>query len=219
MNTLRENIHKGLERMEIDPTLWMLPYSTLMLVLMIMFSALYTYSHMDAMRYEHALANLEDTAEDVSPTVKEVVLAQQVHEFIREMKMEGIAELKITPHAIKLMLASPAIFDSASAEIRPELMPLLSKLYEHLRNMDNMIVVEGHTDNVPIYTSQYGSNWELSAARAFSVIYFYIMRGISPDRLVAHGYGEHRPIYTNRTELGRAMNRRIEVTILREGSR
>jgi chemotaxis protein MotB len=196
--------------------LWMLPYSTLMLVLMIMFSALYTYSYMDTIRYEKAIADLEPPDEDVSATLKEVVLAQQVEDFIREMKMEGIAEIRITPHAIELNLSSPAIFDSASAEIKPELMPLLSKLYEHLSRMDNIIVVEGHTDNVPIFTQKYTSNWELSAARAFSVIYFYIKRGLDPKRLLAYGYGEHRPINTNDTELGRAMNRRIELTIMRE---
>jgi len=201
---------------EDQTTLWMLPYSTLMLVLMIMFSALYSYSYLDTMRYERALANLEDMSEDVSPTIKEVVLAHKIDEFIREMKMDGIAEIKITPHAIKLMLSSPAIFQSGSAEIRPELMPLLIKLNDHLMGMDNRIVVIGHTDNVPINTYKYSSNWELSAARAFSVIYFYIKRGIGPERLVAHGHGEYRPLYTNNTQLGRAMNRRIEITILRE---
>ncbi len=200
-----------------DAYMWMLPYSTLMLVLMIMFSALYVYSYQDTIRYELALTSMEENTEEISSSIKETVLAQKIDEFIRELKMEGIAEIKTTPHAIKLSLASPAIFDSASAEVRPELMPLMLKLYDHLRHMDNMIIVEGHTDNVPIHTSKYASNWELSAARAFSMIYFYIQRDIDPRRLVAHGYGQHRPIHSNNTPLGRAMNRRIEMTILREG--
>ncbi len=202
-----------------DSSMWMLPYSTLMLVLMIMFSALFSYSYLDTLRYEQALADLEGPTDQISPSVKEVVLAQKINEFIREMRMEGIAEIRTTPHAIKLSLASPAIFDSGSAEVKPELMPLMLKMFEHLRHMDNMIVVEGHTDNVPINTSRFSSNWELSAARAFSVIYFYIQRGLDPRRLVAHGYGEHRPTHKNNTQLGRAMNRRIEITILREGMR
>lgn len=201
---------------ELDSTMWMLPYSTLMLVLMIMFSALYAYSYQDTLLYERALADMEEPTDSLSPSMKEMVLAQKVEDFIREMKMEGIAEIKTTPHAIKLSLASPAIFDSSEAELRPELMPLLLKLFDHLRHMDNMIVVEGHTDNVPIHTSRFRSNWELSAARAFSVIYFYIQRGINPARLVAHGFGEHKPTHNNNTQLGRAMNRRIEITILRE---
>lgn len=202
-----------------DITMWMLPYSTLMLVLMIMFSALYSYSFQNTLRYERALVDMEEKTDEISPSVKEVVLAQKVEEFIKEMRMDGIAVIRTTPHAITLSLASPAIFDSGSAEVKPELMPLMLKLFEHLRYMDNMIVVEGHTDNVPIHTSRYASNWELSAARAFSVIYFYIQRGLDPRRLVAHGYGEHRATHNNNTQLGRAMNRRIEITILREGMR
>ena len=215
--TLFKKLYDTLEHEEGDAYMWMLPYSTLMLVLMIMFSALYVYSYQDTIRYELALTSMEESTEDISPSLKEMVLAQKIDEFIHELKMEGIADIKTTPHAIKLSLASPAIFDSASAEVRPELMPLMLKLYEHLRHMDNMIIVEGHTDNVPIHTSKFASNWELSAARAFSMIYFYIQRGIDPRRLVAHGYGEHRPTHSNTSQLGRAINRRIEITILREG--
>ncbi len=215
--TILKDLSDKLIHEESETSMWMLPYSTLMLVLMIMFSALYVYSYQDTIRYERALTDMEESTEEISSSVKEIVLAQKIDEFIRELKMEGIAEIKTTPHAIKLSLASPAIFDSASAEVRPEIMPLMLKLYEHLRLMDNMIIVVGHTDNVPIHTSKYSSNWELSAARAFSMIYFYIQRGIDPRRLVAHGYGEHRPTHSNSTPLGRAMNRRIEVTILREG--
>ena len=217
--TIRKSFHMTLIDNDNDISMWMLPYSTLMLVLMIMFSALYVYSYQDTLRYERALADMEQSTEGFSSSVKEMVLAQKIDEFIREMKMEGIAEIKTTPHAIKLSLASPAIFESASAEVRPELMPLMLKLFEHLRHMDNMIIVEGHTDNIPIHTSRYRSNWELSAARAFNVIYFYIQRGIDPRRLVAHGYGQHRPAHSNSTQIGRAMNRRIELTILREGTR
>ncbi len=202
-----------------DTTMWMLPYSTLMLVLMIMFSALYSYSYQDALRYERALTDLEEKTDEISSSVKEIVLAQNIEDFIKEMRMEGIAEITTTPHSIKLNLASPAIFDSGSAEVKPDIMPLMLKLFEHLRHMDNMIVVDGHTDNVPIHNSRYASNWELSAARAFSMIYFYIQRGVDPRRLVAHGYGEHRATHNNNTQLGRAMNRRIEITILREGMR
>ena len=92
---------------------------------------------------------------------------------------------------------------------------LLINILKHLRDMGNTIIVEGHTDDIPIAGGRYRDNWELSAARAFSVIHFYIERGISPSRLVAHGYGPHRPLMPNNTRLRRAINRRIEITILR----
>ena len=79
----------------------------------------------------------------------------------------------------------------------------------------NMVIAEGHTDNVPIHTAQYDSNWELSSSRAFSVIYYFINKGISPERLVAHGFGEFRPAHSNETDADRAKNRRIEITVVR----
>lgn len=81
--------------------------------------------------------------------------------------------------------------------------------------MTNTIIAEGHTDNVPIHTQQYNSNWELSSARSFSVIYYFINKGMAPGRLVAHGLGEFRPAYSNETETERARNRRIEITVVR----
>jgi chemotaxis protein MotB len=107
------------------------------------------------------------------------------------------------------------VFESGSADLKPDIMPLMVRLLEHLREMENTIIVEGHTDDIPISTGRYRSNWELSAARAFSVIHFYIDREIRPDRLAAHGYGPYRPLMPNTTDLRRAINRRIEITILR----
>jgi chemotaxis protein MotB len=199
-----------------DLSLWMLPYSTLMLVLLILFVALYGYSHMRSMEYESALAELGPEAK-VYRAKKEVELAKSIRELIRDLQMEAMAEVSITAHTIKLRLRSPVIFESGSAELKPDIMPLLIRLLEHLKEVDNMIIVEGHTDNIPIHTAVYRSNWELSAARAFSVIYFYIKRGIGQERLLAHGYGEQKPSFSNTNEFGRAMNRRIEITILRGG--
>ena len=107
------------------------------------------------------------------------------------------------------------VFDTDNAELTPEITPLLVDLLRHLKAMDNIIIVEGHTDDVPVARGRYRNNWELSAARAFSVIHFYIKRGIEPERLLAHGYGPHRPLMPNTTKLRRAINRRIEITILR----
>ncbi len=198
--------------------LWMLPYSTLMMVLMILFAALYVNSLYGTLEYEEAISKLSQE-EKFSRGKKEVELAQDMKKFIQEMELEGMAEVSISPHAIKLKLSSPVIFESGSAELKPLIMPFLVKLQKHLKDMDNTIIVEGHTDNIPISSARFHSNWELSASRAFSVIYFYLQRGIEPERLLAHGHSEYRPAYSNKTEIGRAMNRRIEITIVRGGSR
>lgn len=214
MKTL-ERIMRSLDRDDMS-VLWMLPYCTLMMILMILFVALYGYSYTQSLEYEQALAELapEKLADQAR---KEVELAREMKEFIEKLNMKETAEVTITANAIKLRFSSPVLFESGGAELKPDLMPLLIELYTHLVRMDNRIVVEGFTDNVPIHTARYRSNWELSAARAFSVIYFYIVRGIDPERLVAHGHAEFVPLFPNTSEFGRAMNRRIEITIPRGG--
>lgn len=220
MNAI-ERIIAHMETEDTDLNIWMLPYSTLMLILMILFASLYGMSYQKSVEYETAIAELAatDPNTEMSRSMKEVILVKSMQAFLKELDMQGAAEISIDAHNIKLKLSSPVMFDSAKAELKPDIMPLLAKLLEHLVNMDNTVIVEGHTDNVPIYGGQYPSNWELSAARAFSVIYFYIQRDIAPSRVLAHGFGEFRPAYDNITEFGRAMNRRIEITILRGAPR
>lgn len=109
------------------------------------------------------------------------------------------------------------LFDSASAEISQDGYDVLNRIAESINSIDNKIVVEGFTDNIPIKTSKYPSNWELSVARAISVVKFFTdENGISQDRVSVSGYGELNPIDSNNTEAGRANNRRIEITILNE---
>jgi len=211
--TALQMLIKALKRREVDSNIWMLPHSTLMIILMILFTALYSHSQFGSLAYERALTELQEEA--VSRAKKEVELAEEMKAFIESMQMGDVAEVSITAHAIKLRLKSPVIFDSGEAELKPDIMPLLINLLKHLKEMDNTIVVEGHTDNVPIHTPRFQSNWELSAARAFSVIYFYLKRGIEPKRLVANGFGEFRPQFSNDTEMGKALNRRIEINIIR----
>jgi chemotaxis protein MotB len=204
---------------EVDSNIWMLPFSTLMMILMILFASLYANSYLNSIEYETAIAEMTSTDPnaELSETHKELLLAKEMKEFIKTLEMENLAEVSITANAIHLKLSSPVIFESGSAELKPDIMPLLIKLLGHIKEMQNSVIVDGHTDNIPIHSHRFSSNWELSAARAFSVIYFYIKRGISPERLLAHGFGEYRPFFSNETELGRAMNRRIEITVLRGG--
>lgn len=203
-----------------DTELWMLPYSTLMLMLVIMFIAFYAYSAFNSLEYEAAIADMAATKSDNSKSSnikKEVAFARNMREFIADKQLSDKAQVIISAQFIKLKMESPALFDSGSAELKAESVPLLEKMLEQIKQMGNTIIVEGHTDNVPMHSQHYNSNWELSAARAFSVIRFFISNGTDSKRLVAHGFGEFRPVSSNDTELGRAKNRRIEITILREG--
>lgn len=201
-----------------DTSMWMLPYSALMLILMIFFAALYGFSQMSSVEYEMALADIENVNQDgakLSPSQKEVNLALSLKKYIDENNLSNEAELNMSAQSIKLTLSSPVLFESGKAILKKDALPILEQLARYQGEIGNPIVVEGHTDNVPIHGERFSSNWELSAARAFSVIRFLIGRGIAPERLAAHGYGEYRPLFSNQTEQGRGKNRRVEITIMR----
>lgn len=117
---------------------------------------------------------------------------------------------------ILVRLESEVFFDSGSADIRPGGFLVLQQFAEILRNIDNEILVSGHTDNVPINTPLYKSNWELSTARATTVVrYFTETLGLDPVKFTATGNGEFRPIEDNNTAEGRQRNRRIEIMIMK----
>ncbi len=112
------------------------------------------------------------------------------------------------------VVTDQVLFGSGSAAVTGGGEQLLGVLGNALRSVDNDILVEGHTDNIPIATSTFPSNWELSTARAGAVVRFFEQRlGLAPGRLQAAGFGDQRPIDTNETEAGRSRNRRVEVVV------
>src|SRR3954471_7736085 len=113
------------------------------------------------------------------------------------------------------LLTDRVLFDSAEADLKPASGPLLRKMAQLLQ-VDSIhpIAVEGHTDPLPIQSERFPSNWELSTARASSVVRFLIGRGLAPRRLTAAGYAALHPIATNATAAGRSRNRRVEIALL-----
>jgi chemotaxis protein MotB len=114
-----------------------------------------------------------------------------------------------------ISLAGNLLFDSGKSDLKPRGMTLLDTLAERLRTMPNEIRVEGHTDNIPITTPLYPSNWELSSARATTVArYLAEHDDVSASRLSAAGLGEFHPIAPNDSREGRARNRRVDLVVL-----
>jgi chemotaxis protein MotB len=114
------------------------------------------------------------------------------------------------------------LFDSGKAKLRKEAYAVLDRLAEVLNNqaMSQPIAVEGHTDNEPIRHSGWKDNWELSLARARSVLTYLVQapRNVAPTRISAVGHGEYRPIASNDTADGRRTNRRVEIVVLPRGT-
>ena len=115
---------------------------------------------------------------------------------------------------LEVEIKSSILFPSGSATPSASAEPVLNKIAGILKGYDNQVQVEGFTDNVPITNDVYPSNWELSAARAASVVHLFTRSGVGPQRMSAIGYGEFKPISSNETEEGRARNRRVNIIIL-----
>jgi chemotaxis protein MotB len=136
---------------------------------------------------------------------------------IDESKPDQLAAIQFLIDSRGLVIRVPEsfFFDSGQASLRPQVLPLLNILGKSLEKIPNHIRIEGHTDNVPIHTSQFPSNWELSTARATTIIrYLLTYYRFKPDRLSATGYAEFHPIALNTTSEGRLQNRRVDVVIL-----
>ncbi|MAY56718.1 MAG: OmpA family protein [Pseudomonadota bacterium] len=137
-----------------------------------------------------------------------------LEDSLNALSLQGVDATPGT-EGLTLRIADNLLFDSGEAELRYEGMILISQLTEVLEAFSGNISVEGHTDNIPISTPRFPSNWELSSARAISVLRFLESDGIDPSRMRAIGYADTQPLQSNASAEGRAGNRRVEL-VLRE---
>ncbi|BBA35002.1 OmpA/MotB domain protein [Methylocaldum marinum] len=127
--------------------------------------------------------------------------------------LSGSVEISATGGEVRLEINDTILFDPARTELKPEGAEVLDRLADALGARDGTIAVEGHTDDRPIATARYRSNWELSTARASTVTRYLIAHGVAPERLRAVGLADTQPRETNHTPEGRARNRRVSVVI------
>ncbi|MCM2268188.1 MAG: OmpA family protein [Elusimicrobiales bacterium] len=128
-----------------------------------------------------------------------------------------MAEVQITAKQIKINIPAPVLFESGKAEIGGRAAEVLGPVAAVLNTLPNDVIVEGHTDSIPIKSGTFRTNWELSAARANAVVDLLAAKYAVPQpRMIAAAYGEHRPAADNATAEGRAQNRRIEIIVPRE---
>ncbi|GLI22661.1 chemotaxis protein MotB [Xanthobacter flavus] len=157
-----------------------------------------------------------------------VALAQRVQELTR-FRSEFFGRLRdilgnrpdIRVVGDRFVFQSEVFFDAGSAVMKPEAIASLDKLAGAILDLEKSIPpdiswalrIDGHTDNRPISTAQFPSNWELSAARAIAVVQYLIAKGVSPNHLIAAGFGEYQPLDTGTSDEARARNRRIELKL------
>ena len=138
-----------------------------------------------------------------------------VKEFISNNNLTEVVEVVDNERGISLQLRDNVLFESASSDIKEDSKGILNKINELVLTVNNNILIEGHTDNIPINTARFPSNWELSVDRAVNVVRHFIeIKGQNPKRFSAAGYGEYQPIAPNDSYENMAKNRRVEILIL-----
>jgi chemotaxis protein MotB len=143
-------------------------------------------------------------------------IVKEVKNYAKEKGLVGV-EAKREARGVVINLSDKVLFESGKADLSLQARETLDALAIILFSTERQIKVEGHTDNVPINTPQFPSNWQLSTARATNVIMYWISKHPkSGNQLSAAGYGEYRPVASNATIYGRSKNRRVEIIILRE---
>jgi chemotaxis protein MotB len=150
----------------------------------------------------------------VSPQTQLEEVSRLVQESLRDTANFQDIRLMITGRGLVIHLPEFLFFATGEARIRPEAEPLLNRLAEILQKIPNQVMVEGHTDNRPINTPQFPSNWELSVHRATNILRYLVEKDhLDPARFAAAGYGEFAPIAGNNEEAGRRLNRRVDIVI------
>ncbi|NLJ72397.1 MAG: OmpA family protein [Syntrophomonadaceae bacterium] len=223
---------------------WLIPYSDMLTLLLALFIVLYAMSTVDVGKFEELKQTLNAvflgapgilvsdkglTEEDDNPLMDNTTrdylneekqlqsYQKQMTEYFEEMGISNIVTSTLVEQGLLITIQDLALFDSGKANVREESWDLLYYIGEILAQIGNEVQVKGHTDNLPINTVEFPSNWELSTTRALNVVKKFVENPeLKPYRFSVVGYSEYRPIQPNSTLEGRAKNRRVELLIIRE---
>ncbi len=154
---------------------------------------------------------VEDAQENENLEILEDVLT-----YIKENDLENDVQIYEDEKGLNIQMKDSVLFDTGKAELRSDSKNVLEKVSDLIGKVDNKIIIEGHTDNVPINTPAMPNNWHLSSARALSVLDYFLdsKKILNPQRFSAQGCGEYRPIAKNDTDEGRAKNRRVNIIVV-----
>ena len=229
----------GKEELRTDA--WIATFADTMTLLLTFFVLLYSFSTVDAAKFEQIASSLQAvlTGEaktaimDLNIKSGEVPLVgeplpiaventetediyEKVQSFIKANKLEDIVELKSDNRGVIILLRENILFQSGKAEIIEKIKPVLNTINGLVSSFPNDISIEGHTDNIPINNYEYKNNWQLSSARALNVLeYFVGIKGQThPERFTSVACGEYQPIAPNINNANRALNRRVNILIV-----
>lgn len=221
---------------------WLLTYSDLITLLLIFFIVMYTMSNVDKEKFkkvadalrgslgatgdkviemfpdQQSMVSFNAGAADATEQVQMEEVKTEIDQMVMNTPLENNVDVTVQERGLVISIKTQILFESGKAELNPESIPLVEQIAVILtRVAKKQIRVEGHTDSDPIQTSEYPSNWELSSARATSVLKLILSKGhLQPDKISAVGYGEYRPKVPNTSARNKAKNRRVDILIIRD---
>jgi chemotaxis protein MotB len=202
---------------------WLVSYADFVTLLLAFFVVMYAISSVNEGRYRVVSESLvkafqtnqpeKAAGKDPSHTGMQA-LADDINQVLEPMVRDGRVRVTQSSRGLAVEINASVLFESGQAELQPASADILASVAKVLAKSPNGLEVEGHTDDSPIASPIYPSNWELSSARASRVVRLFRSAGVDPGRMAAVGYGEYRSIEANDTPEGRARNRRVTVVIL-----
>lgn len=216
------------------PPLWIVSFSDMMMLILTFFIFFYSVTTLQELPrvIEHLRREFGEIipierhefpvpqkAQPIERTYlnKDSDVVENFRKYLKKAGLENDVKLLAGAEEIKITISNPILFDSGNATLKSGALPIMNNIAELFKGNDYDVRVEGHTDNIPINTGKFPSNWELSSARAISVIRYFIDEvKIPPTRFEATGYGEFRPTANNDDISGRAQNRRVEIKIIQK---
>ncbi len=217
-----------------DDNIFLVIYADLVTLILVFFILLYALSARENHAYKEEISRMHDLVQEKVPeppaasfVIEELTGLRPRHarvkkalsRFMREETPNEKISLRSYQGKMILDISGESVFASGSADLNPQARPLFEKLAVIFKQFpDYTVNIKGHTDNVPIATSQFPSNWELSAIRATTVLKYFIEQGMEPWMLTATGYGESMPKVPNISDANRAENRRVEFVLEKKDS-
>jgi chemotaxis protein MotB len=196
---------------------WLLSYADLITTLMVLFLALYVM-HI-ARHKESEIKAATQRASAAEPTEKAPAVDQALLASLETLRQHGEVTIVPATHGVEIGINAKILFNAGDATLLPDSLAVLGRIAEVLRaSPAGNILVEGHTDSMPISNAKYASNWELSSARAGAVVRYLVERGVEPHRLAAIGRADNYPLVAGTDPASRALNRRVMLVVQRQGA-
>ncbi|RDY24539.1 chemotaxis protein MotB [Romboutsia maritimum] len=212
---------------EVNTEAWITTYSDTITLLLTFFILLYSMAEVDKEKMQQVSdamqtqmvgeVNVKGDKPIKEPISDYDALVDKVNKSVKSNNLTDVVKVRQEEKGVVLQLDESILFDPGMADLKENSKAVLNSINVLLTDMKNDILVEGHTDNVPMHTEKYGSNWELSTARAVSVIRYFIEgKGLDPAKFTAKGYGEYKPLVENTTPENKAINRRVDILIVEQ---